>query len=172
MGLSEQEKEKIMADCYVDPVLFCQTFLHDHFYREIPWVHRGLLSILTRRTQFLLKYHDLDKVIRNFVQNDEHVTRQIFHVYVDGKEVEAADLEEYSRKAVYPEGTEIKLDLGSFTEILMPRGSSKTTIAGLAVPLYKLLYEEDKFTLYVSKADRHSQGASTEHGYPRNLRRP
>ena len=158
MGLSEQEKEKIMADCYVDPVLFCQTFLHDHFYREIPWVHRGLLSILTRRTQFLLKYHDLDKVIRNFVQNDEHVTRQIFHVYVDGKEVEAADLEEYSRKAVYPEGTEIKLDLGSFTEILMPRGSSKTTIAGLAVPLYKLLYEEDKFTLYVSKADRHSQG--------------
>jgi len=53
---------------------------------------------------------------------------------------------------------EVKLDLGTFTLILMPRGASKTTIAGLAVPLYKLLYREDKFTLYVSKADRHSQG--------------
>jgi predicted phage terminase large subunit-like protein len=56
------------------------------------------------------------------------------------------------------EGAEVKLDLGTFTLILMPRGSSKTTIAGLAVPLYKLLYKMEKFTLFVSKADRHAQG--------------
>jgi len=67
MGLSETQVEKIMADCYADPVLFCQTFLHDHFYREIPWVHRGILSILTGKTKFLLKYGKIDKIVKNFI---------------------------------------------------------------------------------------------------------
>jgi len=161
--LSIDEKQQILADCYIDPVLFCKTFLHDHFYREIPWVHRGLLSILTRRTKFLLKYPDLHKIMKNFVQefeDEDHPTRQIFHVYFNGEELDADAVEDLynSSRMCYPEGTEVKLDLGTFTLIMMPRGSSKTTIAGLAVPLYKLLYEEDKFTLYVSKADRHSQG--------------
>jgi hypothetical protein len=162
--LPESQIEKIMADCYADPVLFCQTFLHDHFYRPIPWVHRGILSILTGKTRFLLKYGDLDKIVRNFVhQYDEGNTRQIFHVFVDGKEVETDEVKELSESTSLGTGQlgpqiDVKLDLGTFTLILMPRGASKTTIAGLAVPLYKLLYQEDKFTLYVSKADRHSQG--------------
>lgn len=155
-----------MADCYADPVLFCQTFLHDHFFRPIPWVHRGIMSILTGKTKFLLKYGQLDKLMKNFVhQTDEEHTRQVFHVFLNGREVtsdEVSELEKASYNSPSEDHSgpqiEIKLDLGTFTLILMPRGASKTTIAGLAVPLYKLLYQEDKFTLYVSKADRHSQG--------------
>jgi len=161
LSLSDAEKEKIMADCYADPALFCKTFLHDHFYREIPWVHRGIMSILTGKTKFLLKYGDLDKIVRNFIhETDEEHTRQIFHVFNGGEEVDVEKVKEIEALSSTGEGSrvEIKLDLGTFTLILMPRGASKTTIAGLAVPLYKLLYREDKFTLYVSKADRHSQG--------------
>ena len=154
-----------MADCYADPVLFCKTFLHEHFYLPVPWVHRGILSILTGKTKFLLKYGHLEKLVKNFIhQTDEQHTRQIFHVFSNGEEVpvdEIATLDSLASIGALNGSSpqvEIKLDLGTFTLILMPRASSKTTIAGLAVPLYRLLYQEDKFTLYVSKADRHSQG--------------
>ena len=161
LALSEAEKEKIMGDCYADPVLFCQTFLHDHFYRPVPWVHRGIMSILTGKTKFLLKYGQISKIMRNFVhQYDEENTRQIFHVFVnevDAEEIESVETDNLPFAELSSQ-VDIKLDLGTFTLILMPRGASKTTIAGLAIPLYKLLYREDKFTLYVSKADRHSQG--------------
>ncbi len=160
MSLSSTERDKIMADCYADPVLFCKTFLFEKFYREIPWVHRGLLAVLTGKTKFLLKYPDLHKVMKNFVhETPEGQTRQVFHVFVNDMEVTADDvaLLDLSMPSAGTE-VDIKLDLGTFTLILMPRGSSKTTIAGLAVPLYKLLYQEDKFTLYVSEGERHSQG--------------
>jgi hypothetical protein len=163
MSFSEETKHKIREDCYVDPVLFAQTFLFEHFYRPIPWVHRALFAILTGKANFLLKYGDIGKIMRNFVHNyEDGTTRQVFHVFIDQEEVSSDEvdalLEGHSFDAEDGPKVEVKLDLGAFTLIMMPRGSSKTTIAGLAVPLYKLLYQEDEFTLYVSKADRHSQG--------------
>jgi hypothetical protein len=159
LSISPEKREEIMASCWKDPVLFCKTFLFDHFYRPIPWVHRGLLAILTEKTEFLLKYGEISKIMQNFVHEyEDGTTRQVFHVFVNGTEVDYRELRELEAHRLTGAEVEIKLDLGTFTLILMPRGSSKTTIAGLAVPLYKLLYQEDKFTLYVSKADRHSQG--------------
>ncbi|MGW8178007.1 MAG: hypothetical protein ACWGQW_04335 [bacterium] len=165
--ISEQYREQVLADCYRDPVEFCKTFLEDHFSREIPWVHRGLLSILTERTEFLLKYGDLGKIVDNFVheygEHEEIARRQIFHVFVDNKEVSVDEVKKMERDSLGrgilsdSSRTEIKLDLGEFTLILMPRGSSKTTIAGFAVPLYKVLYKLDTFSLYVSNAQTHTE---------------
>ena len=164
MTFSKEEKEKILADCYQDPVLFNKTFLHDHFYLDPPWVHRGILAILDRKANFLLKYGELRKIVENFVHETEEFSRQIFHVYVDGEEVDTEVLDLID--TAISQGTflhlgvkvEVKLDLGPFTLLILPRGISKTTLAGLAIPVKKICYQEDRFTLYVSKAGLHSQG--------------
>jgi hypothetical protein len=39
-----------------DPVYFCQTFLQEWFPDPMPWVHRGLLAMMTRRCSFLPQY--------------------------------------------------------------------------------------------------------------------
>ena len=87
---TEEYREKVLATCLKDPVEFCKTFLFEHFSRPIPWVHRGLLAILTERTEFLLKYGELSKIMENFVYqyeaHEETPSRQIFHVFVDSKE--------------------------------------------------------------------------------------
>ncbi len=165
--ISQEYREKVLADCLTDPVEFCKTFLHDHFYREVPWVHRGLMAILTERTQFLLKYGQLGKIMDNFIheygEHEEITKRQIFHVFVDNVEVSVDDVKlmesDPQQCAVLKDSsrTEIQLDLGEFTLILMPRGSSKTAIAGFAMPLYKILYKLDRFSLYVSNAQTHTE---------------
>lgn len=169
------DQEAIMAECLWDPVAFCQTFLHDHFWAEVPWVHRGLMAILTRRAEFLWKYGDLRKVVDNFVHErdgEENSRRQIFHVCQGERELNLAEIAEVEarlgslrhltsteiHRVLLAQGLEIRLDLGPFTLIIMPRGSSKTTIAGLAIPLYKILYKEEEFGLYVSRAGEHSAG--------------
>jgi predicted phage terminase large subunit-like protein len=164
---SEVYREKVLADCLIDPVEFCKTFLHDHFSRRMPWVHRGLLAILTERSEFLLKYGELSKIMKNFVHEYGHQedlpVRQIFHVFVDGTERSADEIkaleDHLSGESVLKDSsrTRIRLDLGEFTLIMMPRGSSKTTIAGFAVPLYKVLFRLDKFSLYVSNAQTHTE---------------
>jgi len=148
-------------------VEFCKTFLFEHFYRPMPWVHRGLLSILTERTEFLLKYGEIAKIMANFVHryadHEELPVRQIFHVFVDGTE---RSIDEIKALETIPSGVEllkdssrveIKLDLGEFTLLLMPRGSAKTAIAGFAVPMYKVLYRLERFLLYVSNAQTHTE---------------
>lgn len=165
--ISQEYREKVLADCLIDPIEFCKTFLFDHFSRPVPWVHRGLFSILTERTAFLLKYGDLGKIMRNFVHkyqdHEDLPERQIFHVFVDGTErspdeVTRLENDELGTGVLKDSSrTTIKLDLGEFTLILMPRGSSKTTIAGFAVPLYKILYQLDRFSLYVSNAQAHTE---------------
>ena len=167
---TEEYKEQVLSTCLKDPVEFCKTFLFDHFSRPVPWVHRGLFSILTERTDFLLKYGELSKIMANFVceygAHEELTVRQIFHVIVDSVERSTDEVKKIEQgvdliipKDVLSDSsrTQVKLDLGEFTLIMMPRGSSKTTIAGFAVPLYKVLYRLDRFSLYVSKAQTHTE---------------
>jgi hypothetical protein len=162
--LSGDEREQLIGDCYENPVMFCQCFLGELFSRPIPWVHRGLMAILLEKANFLPRYGNLYKIVSNFVHEyEDKRVRQVFHVFMGGEELTLEEIKviEDSSGNINPEDLpriEVKLDLGKFTLIEMPRGSSKTTIAGLAVPLHKILYREDKFTVYVSKADKHSQG--------------
>jgi hypothetical protein len=176
MSLSQEAREKIMEDCYADPILYLKTFLHDHFYLEIPWVHRGITSILTKKARFLLGYGQLRKIVENFVHTKDEKEIQIFHVLKKGTSEELTKeeldaLDEHIADDLRSGGNrhehvdclicaevEIRLDLGTYTLIMMPRGSSKTTLAGFGIPLYNICYQIEPFTLYVSKAGPHSQG--------------
>ena len=90
--IGDDEKKQVVDACCRDPIKFCKTFLLDHFYKEIPWVHRGLFAILLEKTEFLLDYGDISKIMRNFVhryKDEELPDRQIFHVFINNVEVTA-----------------------------------------------------------------------------------
>lgn len=151
-ALTKEDCIRIAAECFEDPVQFCIKFLPDLFppepgkLPEIPWMQRGLLAILTGRVAFLEKYGEVDKIISNFVLIEEeydHVTQETATRVVG---------EIFYRDA---QGA-LRMNLSQHLLIIIPRGYSKTTLAGVAVPLYNTLYQEVQFTLYVSHAEDHA----------------
>jgi len=130
--LTSEDVQAIYVRAYRDPVFFCKFFLEDLFPKDIPWVHRGLWAILTKRTDFLWDYGEVEKIERNFVYKGEDGTEhRIFHV-------------NYVKR-------QINLVLGKNTLVVMPRGFSKTTLVGTASVLYKILFQEAKFPVYLSE---------------------
>lgn len=126
---------EIAAEALDDPVFFCRYFLPHMFPGEMPWVHRGLLAILTRRTGFLRKYGQIDKIVRNFVYEQDGKLVQVFRQRADGSLVAV---------------------LGRYTLVMLPRGFAKTTIAGNAVPLWNILFHEVPFGVYISESATHA----------------
>lgn len=141
-----QDLRKRAQEGYEDPVFFCKEFLPDLFPGRIPWVQRGLLAILTGRVAFLEKYGEVDKIISNFVlikrrknpltgKIEEEIIGQIFYRDEEGL---------------------LRMRLAQHLLIVLPRGFSKTTLAGVAIPLYNTVYQEVPFTLYTSHAEDHA----------------
>jgi hypothetical protein len=134
--LTAEEAREFAAACYRDPVLFCREFLSHLFPSPIPWFHRALLSVLTGRTAFLHKYGELDKIISNFVYETPQGPKPLFGLGPDGV------VELYWRK---------------YLQIMMPRSFSKTTIAGIAMTLYDIVYENFKVGVYVSETSSQAE---------------
>ena len=65
--LDEKAKRDLRRELYLDPPKFLTTILSHWFYEPLTWMHRGYLALLLRRTDFLLKYGEVDKIIQNFV---------------------------------------------------------------------------------------------------------
>jgi hypothetical protein len=142
--LSKEEKQYLAHKGWENPVWFCRWFLEDLFPTPMPWLHRGVLAILLRRCDFLQSDPELATIIKNFYwredpheENDDPAKRHyIFHLDDHGL---------------------LYMDLERFTVMMMPRGFSKTTLAGVAVPLINILYQENPFTAYISEANPHAK---------------
>lgn len=137
MSLKKEEILEIAKQGLDDPVFFCKTFLPHLFPGRIPWVHRGLWAILTRQTDFLLKYGEVDKIVSNFVvqRSPKETPRPIF----------------------VRRGGRLLLDVERFTLIMLPRGFAKTTVAGVAATLRGIAYQDWSFLVYVSEASPHAE---------------
>lgn len=147
---------ELQEQLYRDPVLFCRQLLAHWFPRKMPWVHRGVLAIVLRRTDFLLNFgtehwqdeeatwtpEELQLIVRNFVQKDPS-TGEIFPLFVLRYDAEGAIIA-------------VDLKCKRFTEIIMPRGFAKTTVVNAAV-LFKILFCERKVILYVSETGTHAE---------------
>tara|TARA_R110002153_G_scaffold274298_2_gene448181 strand:+ start:1512 stop:3119 length:1608 start_codon:yes stop_codon:yes gene_type:complete len=143
--LTPEETEALFSACYADPVLFAYTFLPNWYPVDAPtdiaWFQRGILALLTRRANFLLKYGEMDKIIENFVYRET----------VDGPELPVFSV------TTAPCGTQsVSMTINQFLNIYMPRGYSKTTLINTAT-LYKVLYKERKFLVYISETASHSE---------------
>jgi len=132
-------KEELALLGYQDPVFFCRYFLKNYFPKPMPWVHRGILAIMTRRTDFLWRYGEIDKIIRHFTWK------------TDWKDPNSPEHPIFTI-----EGDRIKMTLGKYTLLMLPRGFSKTTLAGIAVNIWNICYNEIKFGAYVSEASTHA----------------
>lgn len=134
-ALTKEERLEIAAAAFRDPIFFCKYFLPHLFPDEIPWVHRGIWAVLTRRTDFLEKYGEVEKIIENFVMERNGETVHIFRRGEDGV---------------------LRLFLGENTLLMLPRGFSKTTLMGDAESLYDILYQISGVQLYVSNTGAHA----------------
>ena len=139
--ITQDDRKALAARAYRDPVFFCKFFLPELFPMEIPWVHRGLLAILTGRCEFLVTDPQLDKIIRNFSWFDEEEVQHF--IFTKGTDEDG--------------NPTLNMTLNKYTLIMLPRGFAKTTIAGIAVPLIEILYQECPFTVYVSESANHSK---------------
>lgn len=146
----------LVKEAYRDPVFFCKYFLPTYFPAEIVWLHRGLLAILTEKTEFLWEYGEVWKIVTNFTRYDEDgsVLEQIFIPILDGKQLSFDEL-----KALEDAGStcELHLNLKKYVVLMIPRGFGKTTVAGVAVPLYEILYHEWPFGVNISEAGPHAE---------------
>lgn len=138
--LSDEEKKTLRRELYLDPVLFMRTILSHWFTEPLTWMHRGYLAILLRRTDFLPKYGEIDKIISNFVykQNpwdENEVGKPLFTLNRDGS---------------------VSLCVTKHTEIMMPRGIGKTTIANGA-NVFKGVYKVNNYTLLIGETATHAE---------------
>ena len=120
---------ELAFESYRDPVFFLRHFLPHLFPTPIPWFHRAILAILTARADFLPEYGEMDRIQKHFKNRDGSP------IFLD-------------------DGT---LSLRRFTLIMLPRGFSKTTLAGVGAGLWNILFEHIPFSLYVSAAAPHAK---------------
>ncbi len=125
----------------------------------MPWVHRGMLSILSRQTDWLLKFGEeiwpkgtgnwtesqLDKIIRHFTwkadPNDPLCEPiHIFQAERDSKNNICA----------------LHLQISDKMLFIMPRGASKTTIVN-AHNLREIARHETPFMVYLSETATHAE---------------
>ena len=145
--LSADDVKKIVEIGYADPVFFLHFFFPQWYKSDTPWVHLGIIAVITRKTDFILKYAgeaELSKLCRHFRWSEnpddpEAPTHSIFEINRDGA------------------GRPISVDLvvNQYTMVMMPRGFGKTTlINGLVAWL--ILYQEKKFPVYISETQTHA----------------
>lgn len=148
---TEKDIKDLAKLAYIDPTFFCKFFLEHLFPGRIPSLHKGILAILCgdpyakiQHVPFLdLPEHkeDLEWIIRNFVyktnpDSDISPTVSIFGKDNSGKTV---------------------MQTSQYQLIMMPRGFSKTTYAGIAVPIREIVYQENPLTLFVSETGNHAR---------------
>ena len=136
---------EIAKQGYDDPVFFLKFFLPHLFPGDVPWVHRGILAIMIGKTDFLLKYGELDKIISNFTWSDDP----------DNENAEQHAI--FSPEIVDGEIVSLNMRVTKYTELMLPRGYSKTTLVGIGVMLYYILYKIKKFPVYISETATHAE---------------
>ena len=149
--VSKKEEESIRTELwekyYQHPDEFLHEVLKGWFPKEIPWVHLGIIAILSRRTDFLLKYSEkiLNKLVSHFV-------------YSDNEEIGSVEEELPMFSLIKDEtGKIVSIDLivTKNTLIMLPRGFSKTTLANGLV-IWMICYQEREFLVYLSETQLHA----------------
>lgn len=181
LTLTEDRIHDLADRGYSDPVFWCTVFLSHLFGGEspgdgkggpMPWFHRGALAILCRTTDFLWNYGQVAKIQTEFVitrpnvleedKKTEKVLGHIFHIHerATGRELTPEEISACEKQLTPEElkrDLEIVMHLGRYTMMMWPRGYSKTTIAGIAVPLYKICYRLRPLFCYISETGTHAE---------------
>jgi hypothetical protein len=157
--LSPEEILDLATRGLEDPGFFCRTFFPEWFYLPMPWVHRGVLAILTRQTDWLLNFGEeqwpkgkgvwdekgLDKILRHFVWRPEP----------DDPNSPVIPLFEAERNA-QGQITAVHMRASNRMLFIMPRGISKTTLVN-AANIRDIVQHTIDFLVYLSETATHSE---------------
>jgi hypothetical protein len=140
-----EDKNAKLAEWYHDPVLAACDIVPHWFpgtkqeggskSPRVDALHRGVLAILLRKCNFLMKYGDRQWIEDNFVYTDP-----------DGNERKIFDLTSPAAP---------RMEIAQFTLIMMPRGFSKTTCNNFA-NLFNIIFQEIEFSAYVGETSTHA----------------
>lgn len=143
-----EERRAIAKQGYRDPVFFNATFLPHIFPKPPPWIHRGLESLLTGMTDFLLDYGQVSKIVRNFAPLFQVVTLNGSDVALDDEFIDERAAERQIR---------IYIRRKPRLVLILPRGISKTSLAGIATPIRETVYQDVPFFCYISETGPHAK---------------
>ena len=157
MQLDSETVTKLATRGYSNPAWFLRFFLTHWYPTPMPWVHYGIIAVLTRRTDFLLEFgFDINGTTEIY---DADCLEKIISHFTWKTDPDDPDSPEHpifiaSRDS---EGNVTSLDLviGKFTLIMMPRGFSKTTIIN-GINIWSIVYQECNFPAYISKTGKHA----------------
>lgn len=157
--INSKDLQLLAEESFADPAFFMRTFLPQWFYLPMPWVHRGMLAILSRQTDWLLKFGEehwprtkgiwdepqLEKIIRHFVWKadpDDPLCppTSLFKV----------DRDRAGRPCA------LHLSVSDRMLFMMPRGISKTTLVN-GHNLREIARHESPFIFYLSESSSHSE---------------
>ena len=152
MSLSKEEIGHLWERGYQNPLFFLKEYLTEWFPSHVPWVHRGIIAILTRKPDFLLEFEydengectygqtELSKILRHFRWNDPNTKEEHFvFSLVEGDDGQPS----------------IEMVINRNTLIMMPRGFSKTTLT-MGCEIWGIIYKMTDFDLIVSSTAGHS----------------
>ncbi len=117
-------------------MFFCEFFLDNLFPSPLTWFQRAIVAILVRRCDFLQKYGEVDRIIKNFYFERDNEKHYIFHL---------------------DENNILQMDVNKYNLIMMPRGFAKTTVGGIAIPVFFTVFHCADVFVYVSNAGPHSE---------------
>lgn len=159
MNLSPAEVREIYQRGLEDPVYFCRVILSSWFPKKMPWLHRGLLALMTRQTEFLLHfgneqwrdeeatwtYRDLAKVFRHFVwsENPDDPTAPRHPVFKPVWNAAGTQI------------LEVEMQVSQIQQEIIPRGFSKTTLCN-AVVLRNVCYALERFMVFIAETGPHA----------------
>lgn len=125
----------LAQETWNNPERFARFFFPELIPGRMPWLHKGILAILTKKVAWLENDSELPKIMRNFVYERDGEQIPIFAFDLNGK---------------------LELKLEKFTLLMIPRGYAKTTVAGIIYPLYNTVFQEIRVALYVSATATHA----------------
>lgn len=137
--MEKEDIEKIVRLGYSDTAFFLKFFLLHWYPAPFSWAHYGIMAIMDRKTDFLLKYLDargLDKLVRHFVTEEGEPL--FIPVYEDGVL------------------TRIDMVIKRNTLVIMPRGFAKTTLINGCM-IKNICYRDRKFPVYISETQTHAE---------------
>jgi len=158
-NLSPAEAKNLAETGLADPGFFCRTFLGSWFEFKMPWVHRGILAILTGKADWLLKFgpeqwpkesafwtvEELELIIKHFVWKAEPEDE-------NSPVIPLFELE-------YEDGIPVAIHMTVSNRILLilPRGLGKTTLVN-AHEIMGIVYVIAEFIVYLSEtAEAHAE---------------
>jgi len=143
------DKAPLIQAFLADPVLMARVVVPHWFPKEMPWVHRGIIALALRRTDFLLAFGEESWAEGEGKWTEEGLEKIVKHFHHKGRPLFTINRDAEGRP------TSVDLVVSDKMIVVMPRGFAKTTLFKF-IQLYKILFGLTEFLVYISETGPHA----------------